>query len=180
MSEHTSNASCATCHKLMDGVGFGLEKFDAVGARRDQLTLEFRGAAQEGEGEGHSRHLAARKVTLPLDTTAFVAGIPDSQFTSPQELGAVLAKSSQCQECVVRQYFRFQAGRPDAAMDRPLIRSVSENFRNSGFHFKELIVSLMVQREFSAVDSRQSASNQGQSSPRRGELQHVSDNHGPR
>jgi Protein of unknown function (DUF1592)/Protein of unknown function (DUF1588)/Protein of unknown function (DUF1587)/Protein of unknown function (DUF1595)/Protein of unknown function (DUF1585) len=178
MSEHTTNASCATCHKLMDGVGFGLEKFDAVGARRDQLTLEFRSAAKEGEHDSH--HLAARKVTLPLDTTAFVAGIPDSQFTSPMELGAVLAKSSQCQECVVKQYFRFQAGRPDAAVDRPLIRSVSENFRNSGFRFKELIVSLMVQREFSATDSRQSDSSQVQSSPGRGGLQHVSDNHGSR
>ena len=29
MSEHTNNPSCATCHKLMDPIGFGLEKFDA-------------------------------------------------------------------------------------------------------------------------------------------------------
>src|SRR5215471_13173530 len=41
MSEHTSNTTCATCHRLMDPIGFGLEKFDAVGARRDKLTLEF-------------------------------------------------------------------------------------------------------------------------------------------
>ena len=42
MTEHASNATCATCHKLMDSVGFGLEKFDAVGARREQVTLEFK------------------------------------------------------------------------------------------------------------------------------------------
>ena len=42
MSEHTTNSSCAACHKLMDGVGFGFEKFDAIGAKREQLVLEFR------------------------------------------------------------------------------------------------------------------------------------------
>ena len=33
MSEHATNPSCATCHRLIDPIGFGLEKFDAVGAR---------------------------------------------------------------------------------------------------------------------------------------------------
>lgn len=172
MSEHTTNASCATCHKLMDGVGFGLEKFDAIGQRRDQLLLEFRsGNSEEEDDDNH--HRVTKKVTLPLDTSAYVAGIPDSQFTSPQQLGAVLAKSSQCQECVVKQYFRFQAGRMDTPADRPLIRLVSENFRDSGFRFKELIVSLMVLREFSGTVTHQNG-------PGRGDLQHVADNHQPR
>ncbi|MDQ6699286.1 MAG: DUF1592 domain-containing protein, partial [Acidobacteriota bacterium] len=42
MSEHASNPSCAACHKLVDPIGFGLEKFDAVGARREKLSLTFR------------------------------------------------------------------------------------------------------------------------------------------
>ena len=40
-----------------------------------------------------------------------VAGIPDSEFTSPRELGEILAKTPQCQECVVKQVFRYMAGR---------------------------------------------------------------------
>jgi uncharacterized protein DUF1592/uncharacterized protein DUF1588/uncharacterized protein DUF1587/uncharacterized protein DUF1595/uncharacterized protein DUF1585 len=171
MSEHTSNASCATCHKLMDGVGFGLEKFDAIGARREQLVLEFRKKAAEDEDEEEGRHAAKKIVTLPLNTDAHVAGIPNSQFKSPLELGAVLAKSSQCQECVVKQYFRFQAGRTDTAADRPLIRMVSDRFRNSGFRFKELILSLVVLREFPGADSSQSG-------PRPGDVQKdVATNH---
>jgi hypothetical protein len=171
MSEHTTSPSCATCHKLMDGVGFGLEKFDAIGQRREQLLLEFRKTSEEDE-EGN-RHKSVRSVTLPLDTNAYVAGIPDSQFTSPQQLGAVLAKSSQCQECVVKQYFRFQAGRTETAADRPLIQMVSDRFRESGFRFKELIVSLMVLRDFPGPVTRQNGS-------KHGGLQHVADNHGPR
>ncbi len=34
LGEHRANAVCATCHKLMDPIGFALENFDAVGAWR--------------------------------------------------------------------------------------------------------------------------------------------------
>jgi hypothetical protein len=34
MEAHRANAVCATCHKLMDPIGFALENFDAVGAWR--------------------------------------------------------------------------------------------------------------------------------------------------
>jgi hypothetical protein len=155
----------------MDGVGFGLEKFDAIGQRREKLLLEFRkGSEEEEEGD----HKPVQSVTLPLDTTAYVAGIPDSQFTSPQQLGAVLAKSSQCQECIVKQYFRFQAGRMDVAADRPIIQMVSDKFRDSGYRFKELMVSLMVLRDFPEAVTRQIGPH------KQGEFQHVANNHGSR
>jgi hypothetical protein len=78
-------------------------------------------------------------------------------------LGAVLAKSSQCQECVVKQYFRFQAGRSETAADRPLIRFVTDDFRNSGFRFKELILSLVLGREFPQEKQRMDVANNHQS-----------------
>ena len=34
MAEHRANAVCASCHKVMDPIGFALENFDAVGAWR--------------------------------------------------------------------------------------------------------------------------------------------------
>ena len=34
MEEHRANPACASCHKLMDPIGFALENFDAVGAWR--------------------------------------------------------------------------------------------------------------------------------------------------
>jgi hypothetical protein len=145
MVEHATNPTCASCHKLMDSVGFGLEKFDATGARRDQLTLEFHGpanGAEAGPGRG------TRTVNLKLDTAGTVAGIPNSQFSSPAELGTILAKSAQCQECVVRQYFRYTAGRMDTEADRPLILKVTDDFRKSQFKFQEMVVSLTVMREF--------------------------------
>jgi hypothetical protein len=34
LAEHRNNAACASCHNLMDPVGFALENFDAVGRWR--------------------------------------------------------------------------------------------------------------------------------------------------
>jgi Protein of unknown function (DUF1592)/Protein of unknown function (DUF1588)/Protein of unknown function (DUF1587)/Protein of unknown function (DUF1595)/Protein of unknown function (DUF1585) len=141
MSEHESNPACATCHNLIDPIGFGFEKFDAVGARRDNYELRFYG----GHGSGHQ---PPKTVNLPMDTNGFVAGIPDSHFSSPRELGAVLAKTPQCQECMVKQYFRYTAGRLETAADYPIIQRALEQFRNSQFHFQELIIAIARGREF--------------------------------
>jgi hypothetical protein len=150
MTEHATNPACASCHRLIDPIGFGLEKFDAVGARREQLLLQFRNKikATANPRPEESKGFTTKTVNLNLNTEGDVAGLPDSQFSSPAELGAVLAKSAQCQECVVKQYFRYTAGRPETAADRPVIRKTLEDFRRSQFKFKELIVSLTLQREF--------------------------------
>jgi hypothetical protein len=143
MTEHATNPTCATCHKLVDPIGFGLENFDAIGARREVFPLEFK-SAKPGSGRG----LAPKKVELKIDNVGNVAGIPDSQFTSPAELGAVLAKSAQCQECMVKQYFRYTAGRLENPADRPVINGAVEAFRKSQYRFQEMIVSLTLLREF--------------------------------
>jgi hypothetical protein len=82
-----------------------------------------------------------------MDTTGYVAGLPGSTFSSPRELGAVLARSPQCQECIVKQYFRYISGRMETPADRPLIRRALEDFRGSHFRFRELIIKLVCARE---------------------------------
>jgi len=141
MSEHVSNAVCATCHNLIDPIGIGFEKFDAVGARRDKYELRFYG----GHGGGRQ---PPKTVSLTMDTNGFVAGIPDSHFSSPRELGAVLSKTPQCQECMVKQYFRYAAGRMETPADHPVIQQAVEHFRNSQFRFQELIIAIARGREF--------------------------------
>src|SRR5579863_8892850 len=144
MGEHATNPFCATCHNLIDPIGVGFEKFDAVGARRDQYELLF---ARGYHGDGGGRRQPPKKVELTMDTKGFVAGIPNSNFSSPRELGAVLAKTPQCQECMVKQYFRYTAGRMETPADHTLILRVLDDFRDSHFRFKELIISLVRNRE---------------------------------
>ncbi len=148
MSAHATNPTCAACHTLVDPIGFGFEKFDPVGARRENLTLEFGTPGPEGK-----KGKTIKTVSLDLNTTGNIAGFPNSQFSSPAEMGAILAKSSQCQECIVKQYFRYSAGRAEGPADLPIIREALHRFQGSQFQFKELILAITAMEGTSNVAS---------------------------
>jgi hypothetical protein len=137
LSMHLTSPVCASCHRLIDPIGFGLEKFDAIGGRRDKLILTFRGGRQERTKE-------PTKAVLELDTSGEISGLPNSRFQSPKELGRVLSESAECQQCVVKQLFRFAYGRPETAADRPVIEAAFDKFRSSRFQLRELMVALAV------------------------------------
>jgi hypothetical protein len=135
LAMHLNNESCASCHSLIDPIGFGFERFDAIGRQREKQKLTFR----PGRGE---KEEAPTTVELALDTSGFIAGIRDSEFSSVPQIGKILANSTQCQECVVKQLFRYASGRHEKPADRVVIRKAFEDFRRSGFQFQELLVSL--------------------------------------
>jgi hypothetical protein len=144
LAAHTSNTMCSGCHNLIDPIGFGLEKFDAIGMRREKHQLLFYPVLKDMVA---ARTAKPKIIELDLDTSGVVAGLKDSQFTSPRQLGELLASTSQCQECIVKQVFRYMAGRLDTSADRPFLDEALEDFRNSGFRFKELLVALIKGRE---------------------------------
>jgi hypothetical protein len=79
---------------------------------------------------------------LPLDVRGEVHGIPESQFTSPAELGKLLAASSVCQECVVKQLFRYAVGRHETDADREPLEVATQVFRQSGFQMSAVMAYL--------------------------------------
>ena len=98
-----------------------------------------------------ARRAKPKEIELELDTKGSVAGIQNSEFTSPRELGEILAKTPQCQECIVKQVFRYMSGRQDTPADRPVINQALEAFRKSDYRFKELMVALVKSRESADV-----------------------------
>jgi hypothetical protein len=150
LAAHTTNKACAGCHNLIDPIGFGLEKFDAIGMYREKQKLLF-----YPEYHGAATHKPKPKeVFLTLDTTGQVAGLADSQFVNGKQLGALLAATPQCQECIVKQVFRYMAGRQDTRADVPVIQRALADFRTSGFRYKELVVSLIRQWEFKSTEGK--------------------------
>jgi hypothetical protein len=53
---------------------------------------------------------------------------------------------------MVKQYFRYTAGRLETAADYPVIERALEQFRNSQFRFQELIIAIARGREFPAEE----------------------------
>src|SRR3954454_3450741 len=63
MAMHANDKSCAACHTLIDPIGNGFEKFDAIGQRREKLKLTF------GQSFGEAKSKApVSTVELDLDT----------------------------------------------------------------------------------------------------------------
>ncbi|HTM48703.1 MAG TPA: DUF1592 domain-containing protein [Bryobacteraceae bacterium] len=132
MIAHAVNPACASCHRLMDPIGFGLENFDAIGRWREKENVTLR----------------SKNVDLPLETGGEIAGIPQSSFSDAKQLGRVLAASPVCQECIVRQIFRYAYGRMETSSDQETIHRLFVKFRDSGFHFKDLLIALVREPEF--------------------------------
>jgi hypothetical protein len=121
---HDSNAACSGCHRYIDGVGFGFEGFDGVGARR---TTE----------NGH-----------PIDMSGTVNGLEgldkdtSDNFTDTRELGAMLASSQAAQVCLPLQYFRYARGLTEDAYDACTINNLQLEFTEGQLSLQDMLVAV--------------------------------------
>ena len=136
LAAHTTNKACSSCHALIDPIGFAFEKFDAIGVYHEKPKLLF-------YPDEHEAKVPKKEVLLDVDTSGQIAGVPNSEFRDARQLGELLAASEQCQECVVKQVFRYVVGRRDTRGDAPVVRAALDRFRASGFRFRDLLVSLV-------------------------------------
>ena len=88
-----------------------------------------------------------KKFDLPLETSGEVAGLPDSAFSDSKQLGRILAESPVCRQCIVRQIFRYANGRLETASDEETIQNLFSRFRDSGFHFQEILIALATEAQ---------------------------------
>jgi hypothetical protein len=123
LAEHRSNAACASCHRLIDPVGFSLEQFDAVGRWR---TLE--------EGK-------------PVDAAG---GLPDgSEFAGVAGLEkALLQRPEWFVRTLTEKLFTFALGRAPEDFDAPAIRRIVREARAQNYRFSSLIVGLTTSTPF--------------------------------
>jgi hypothetical protein len=144
LAMHTTNPSCASCHNLIDPIGSGLEGFDNLGKYREKVTLRIQ--LQRDSVTNQPR--PQQDIDLPLDTKGFIQGIANSNFSNPAELGNILSKDPTCQRCVVKQIFRYAVGRHENGGDQPQLDALYETFKDSGFRFRELLLSLVTSQVF--------------------------------
>ncbi len=134
---HLNNEACASCHRLIDPIGMAFEQYSAIGVFSEKLTLLF------GSRRGGDRDRQPMTVELALDTTGHIQGIENSQFSTPKQLGKLLADSPACHKCIVKQLFRYAFGREETPADQPILEMLLARFKGSGFRFRELIVALV-------------------------------------
>lgn len=118
--QHTSDAACRTCHKLIDGLGFGFEQFDTLG----RLRAMDRGLPVDSSGE----------VTDTVDI--------NGKFNGGAELAKLLAKSVQVRDCAPTQWLRYALARAEASEDACSLQQLKNTFATSGGNLKDLLLAL--------------------------------------
>jgi uncharacterized protein DUF1592/uncharacterized protein DUF1588/uncharacterized protein DUF1587/uncharacterized protein DUF1595/uncharacterized protein DUF1585 len=142
---HLSNQACSACHGLIDPIGFGLERFDAIGRYREKETVVIYPTFDEMKTR---RKVKPTTYELAIEARGSVRGLKEAEFGSPRELGAILAREPSCQKCIVKQLFRYAVGRPETPEDAPVIEQAFARFRDSRFQFQALIMALATSETF--------------------------------
>jgi hypothetical protein len=123
---HTSNSACAGCHSLIDPIGFGFERYDAVGRYRtteNGMPIDSSGELTQSDGS-----------TVPFDDAI--------------ELSKALARSPDVRQCIARQWFRYALGRLETDADACSLATIDAAFAASGFDLRELLLSVVTSDSF--------------------------------
>ena len=122
---HTTEASCSSCHSLMDPIGWGLSGFDAAGAPR----------TKDSNGQ-------------PLSIAGRIEGMTPPDFTGPDRVGQKLAASPEFKACFARQLFRYAYGRLETDLDTAGIDQLAAGFTASSWNLGKGLTSLVTSDGF--------------------------------
>jgi hypothetical protein len=126
MTLHRKNEPCASCHKLMDPIGFALENFDADGKWR----------TKEG-GDGG----------VPIDTSATLWD--GTKVNGPIELRqALLHYSPQFVRMITEKLLTFALGRGVEYQDMPVIRSIVRGADRDDDRFVSILMGIVKSAPF--------------------------------
>ncbi len=118
LEAHRANATCASCHRRMDPLGFGLEHYDAIGAWRErdgESAIDASGTLPDGR---HFADAAGLQTILAGEREAFT-----------KALGAKL--------------LTWALGRGLDAPDHRLLRSIARDLPRDDYRFSALVLAIV-------------------------------------
>ena len=124
LEQHRSNPACATCHRLMDPLGFALESFDGVGRWR------------------------TTDAGAPIDASGV---LPDgTPFQGVAELRRLLLQKQRDQfvSTVTDRLLTYALGRGVEYYDAPVIRSIMKDAAPGDYKLSSLILGVARSRPF--------------------------------
>jgi hypothetical protein len=118
----TSDVNCQVCHSKINGLGFILENYDAVG--RYQTTEREK----------------------PIDASGLYLSSDDQEikFNGAQELAKYLAESEDSQDAFVERVFEYFVKQPIAAYGVGTLDQLKRKFKESNYNIRDLLVEVAV------------------------------------
>jgi hypothetical protein len=123
MELHRTNPACASCHQLMDPIGFSLENFDNTGKWR---TLDGR---------------------TPIDATGTL--VDGTRLNGPATLRqALLAKSDVFAGVFADRLLTYAAGRAMRPQDMPAVRAITRAAARDTYRFSAFVNAIVASAPF--------------------------------
>jgi hypothetical protein len=118
LAAHRANPTCASCHALMDPLGFALENFNAVGVWR---TIDSTGLRVDASG------------TLPDGT----------EFEGVAEFRAALESSDLFVTTLTEKLLTYALGRGVEHYDQPAVRAIVRDAAAEDYRFSALVLGVV-------------------------------------
>jgi hypothetical protein len=123
MDLHRRQPTCASCHSIMDPIGFSLENFDLVGKWRD---------LDDGS---------------PIDATGTM--VDGTGLDGPASLRrALLGRSNAFVTVAAQKLLTYALGRVVTASDMPAVRAIVRNAARNEHRFSSLVVGVVHSQPF--------------------------------
>ena len=123
LEQHRANPVCASCHRVMDPLGFALENFDAIGAWR-----------VEDEG-------------VPIDASGQLAdGTHVDGVNAVRQ--AILSRPDLFVTTLTAKLMTYGLGRGIGPHDMPAVRAIVRQARSQGYRFSSLILGIVNSEPF--------------------------------
>ncbi len=120
LEQHRSDPACAGCHTLLDPLGFGLDRYTAVGTYREKDDAGF-----------------------AISEKGTFAGQPSPEFTGAVELARKVREAPETRTCVARTIAQYGLGRSEVEGDACLRKSLLEAFEKSNHSIRETLIAFV-------------------------------------
>lgn len=136
---HQEDPQCASCHRKIDPIGFGLENFDAAGQWRTEDSYTALDANGKPDPKSTKR--------WPIQpAAAFFKGPSFTDFFALRDI--IASKSNAFARSFSEALIEFALGRPIGFRDEPLVDEMIAKAGMKDLAMREFIHALVVSREF--------------------------------
>ncbi len=152
LARHKQDASCASCHRKIDPVGFALENFDAIGGWRDHYRIMIPDIKPMRD---NNRWVSYQHGPVVESDGVTPAG---QMFAGIREFKSILLENQAAiATSFTKKLFAYALGRPPEFGDRRPIAAIVEQSHRNNYGVRTLIEELAASEMFVLRSSPESA-----------------------